>query len=159
MANKKVTDSNDPLVDVHFKITKSQKDFLDDLDKSSSAFIRQLIHSQMSSHEVELSKLREVLLHNEAEGNIIKSQIQELESEAMKQQLSTKGREELLDRQVSSLVNRYQELGLDDELKKVIKVRVSGINERLTGTGAEQVMESEFIEQLKQESERVLENV
>jgi hypothetical protein len=43
MGNKPIGTETDPLVPVQHKILTSQKDFMDNLGESSSAFIRKLI--------------------------------------------------------------------------------------------------------------------
>ncbi len=151
MANKKVTSSDDPLVDAHFKISKSQKDFLDSLGESSSAFIRKLIAAQMDGFDVELSKLTAEEKDLEIKLKQVQAQKQQILDAINKKHTTIQGREELLEKQVTELLS--SSIGTQKRpcanlrtLKNPIKFRVEGINRKLNGNGAEPITEREFTE-------------
>ncbi len=147
MANKKVSMPSDRLVHVDFMILESQKDFLNNLNESASAFIRKLIAAQMDGHEAEISNLKEEKRQHEAALHIIDAQIKELEAENNKQQNAITLREQLFKSQVDGLVEVLKvNGGFTSELDSPIKFRVKGMNAKLNGSGAQPFT----VEELKQ---------
>ena len=137
MGNKPVGTKSDPLVLLQTKILKSQNDFLDKLGEPKSSYIRKLIDAQMSGHEAEISKLKDELRQHEAQSNIIKAQIKELEAADQRKQAASQTREQLLEqaarRIISSLHNSID--FKDRELMQIFKTNLGMINRDLDGNG------------------------
>lgn len=136
MANKRVTSKENPLVQTIIYLPKSQKDFLDALDSSASAFIRKLIDAQMSSHEVEISQLKDELRQHEAHTNMIKAQIRELETVDKRKQAAGQTREQLLEKVTERLLKGNRDIAFKDrDFLRIFKTNLEDMNRILAGNG------------------------
>lgn len=136
MVNKRVTSIDDPLIPTIIQLPRSQKDFLDTLDESASSFIRKLIGAQMSGHEVEISKLKDEARQHEAQLNIIKAQISELEGEDQRKEAASQTREQLLDQAAGRIISGLHSIKFKDrELMQIFKNNLEMINRTLGSNG------------------------
>ena len=131
MGNKAIGTETDPLVSVQYKILMSHKDFLDSLGEPASVYIRKLISAQISSHEVEISKLQEENRQLEAKLNINKAQIIELETTDQSKAVASQTREEVIGEALIRLKRSLDERNFPS----MLKVNVELINKRLKGNG------------------------
>lgn len=144
MANKRVSNHNNPLIDVHFKITKNQKDFLDNFKESTSAYIRKLIDTQMSGHEAEIAELKEELRQHDAQANILKAQIGELEAEDQRKQAACQTRQQLIDQAADRIMKGFSVLNFKNpDLKNILKTNLMMVNRDLNNNG-DPVIEEEL---------------
>ncbi len=119
MVNKKVTDSNNPLVRVQYLILKSQKDYLDTLGGSASTYIRKLIEAQMSTREAEKRELIKEKTQHLAQVNIIDAQLKQLDEETNKVNLGA----DFINQRIESMVQNLKiECGNISKIKNGLKV-------------------------------------
>lgn len=137
----------DRLIRIDILVTECQKEHLENLGKQqASVYIRKLIGAQMSGHEVELSKLKEEARQHEAELNIIKAQISELEAVDQRKEVAGKTRELLLEQAAGRIISGLQYLELNKpEINQMFKNNIVGIN-RTLGSNGEPVTAEELIE-------------
>ena len=136
MANKKVTDSNNPLVDVHFKILRTEKDFLDNLGESASGFIRKLIDAQMSSHEVERAGTLEQLRQSEATTNLLKSRLSEFDELDRRKLAANKNHEQLIEDILGHLLGFTRVIRFKDtDFIRMFNNNLRSANQLLNGNG------------------------
>jgi len=125
----------DRLIRICVLVTEFHKQHLEKLGKQqASVYIRKLIDAQTSGHEVEISKLKEELMDHDAQANIIKAQLSELEAADKRQQAASQTREELIVEQATGLLPALRGSHRISAHKKAVEFITKAISEKSKGT-------------------------